>query len=398
MEITLIFKLKKEDILKYLDRSIGSFICTYLAPIFALKKKRKRTNLNSILLKNEINILIIKLCCLGDAILLIPSIRNIRRKFKNAKISVLTTYRTSRIFNNVSYIDKVYELPKKNFLLKLFFLIRLLKKEKFDLLFNYNPWYNFMILLSLFLRAKIRIGYFYSGSEKLSNFYDFSVEYTENKHVVLTYLDLLKIIGIEYKDSYLEFFFDPKAELFATEYFFKNKFKQPVIAIFPGSSKGWALKRWPLSNYSKLADKLIYELGADVILLSGNEENLANIIMNGMKYKPYTLSEKIDIFRLASIISKCSLLIVGDTAPMHIAASVKTPIVAIFSSVSPVPYHPWMDKDRYKIVRNDIPCSPCTKFGNMKPCLYEFKCIRGIGVDEVFQATKDILMKIYNIK
>jgi len=380
--------------LKSIDRTFGTAICWLLARWCYLKKRLKPSHSQSLQSFNKPKILVIKLCCLGDAILLVPSLRNLRRNFPDSSITVLTTHRTSGLFHSVSYVDSVVELPLSIQPLTLFSVISQLSRQGFDLVFTFDPWYRIATLLASFLRPRLNAGFFYRGLKFISSIFTFSKEYTEDRHVVQTYLDLLRAAGLDVVDSHLEFFLDQASEQFAMEFFAKNRLSFPVISIFPGSSARWTLKRWPIRNYAQLADKLIHDFSANILLLSGKgQDDLTHAIKANMQGNATIVPGDTDVLQLASLLSKCDLVVVGDTAPMHIAAAVGTPVVAIFSNVPHVAYHPWMEPDKYAVVRKDIPCSPCVVFGDMPPCPFQYKCIQEVSVDEVIMAVRQIWLQ-----
>lgn len=129
---------------------------------------------------------------------------------------------------------------------------------------------------------------------------------------------------------------------------------------------------------------LIEEFDAQVILSWGpDEEVLIGKIRNLMKRHPF-IPEKLSLKELAYVIKKSNLFVGGDTGPMHIAALLGTPIVAIFGPKDPQIHGPCSTNQI--VVRKDIPCSPCTR----RRCK-DVQCIKQITPEDVFDACKKLL-------
>jgi len=377
--------------LKGIDKTLGTFLCWLVA--HWCRAKRKFISNTRLLLNAEdnLNILIIKLCCLGDAVLLIPTLRNLRKNYPLSSITVLTTYRTSNLFDTIPYVNQVIYFPLTRNPLTILRFILNVKKQNFDIVFSFDPWYRIATLLSFILKPKINVGFFYTGLPFLSHIFAISSEYTEEKHVVETYLDLLKLMNLDITDSRLEFFVDLNSFQFADKFFIENGLSSPVIGIFPGSSERWASKRWPASRYAQVADALITQLGAKILLLSGKGQgDIVREIFTMMQGRAIIAPENTSVSQLAALLAKCDLVISNDSAPMHIAAAVDTPTIAIFSNVSPVAYHPWIEPYKYIVVRKNMPCSPCVKFGNMPSCYFQYRCIQEISIEDVITAVLQI--------
>jgi heptosyltransferase I len=100
---------------------------------------------------------------------------------------------------------------------------------------------------------------------------------------------------------------------------------------------------------------------------------------------------RLDLVDLAAVLAELDVLVTGDTGPMHLAAAVQTPIVALFGPSNPVRYGPVGTKSH--VLRIDLPCSPCGQVrlppercrGHVPDCLH------GIDVERVATAVEDLL-------
>jgi ADP-heptose:LPS heptosyltransferase len=90
--------------------------------------------------------------------------------------------------------------------------------------------------------------------------------------------------------------------------------------------------------------------------------------------------------QLGEVLRRCNLYVGGDTGPMHVASSVRIPVIAIFGPTDPIENEPFGE---HKKVRREVGCNPCRK----RSCR-ELTCLKAITVDDVFKATKETLVAI----
>lgn len=152
-----------------------------------------------------------------------------------------------------------------------------------------------------------------------------------------------------------------------------------LIGIHPGGSS--FDKRWPEKQYAELADKLVHEYDATILILCGPDElALADNIQETMHsesivYAPKTIRE------LGSLFYHCNLVICNDSGPMHIAAALNVPMVGIFGPTDHVAWHPM--SENASIVRRDMPCWPCSAH----KCKIGWECTKKLPVDMVWNTT-----------
>jgi len=158
----------------------------------------------------------------------------------------------------------------------------------------------------------------------------------------------------------------------------------PLVALHPGTSAFGQFKRWPAARFGETAARLKQDVGARCVVTHGpGEEALAEEVVASSSdaarlAPPFTLGELVELLRRAS------LVIAADTGPLHVAALLKRPVVAIFGSKDPAIYAPY--GTRCEIVRADIPCSPCTQ----RKCDH-VRCIENIQVADVVAAAERLL-------
>ncbi len=169
--------------------------------------------------------------------------------------------------------------------------------------------------------------------------------------------------------------------------------REPIVAVHV--SGGRAIKQWPETRFREFARTLIEKRGATIVLTGSHaDRRQIDAVMTGL---PGThvldLSGMLDLITLAAVLERAMLLVSGDTGPMHIAAAVGTPIVAIFGPSDPARYGPRGPLDR--VVRIDLPCAPCNRI-RVPParCVgHTPDCLARIETAQVLAAVEDVISR-----
>ena len=167
---------------------------------------------------------------------------------------------------------------------------------------------------------------------------------------------------------------------------------RPAIGIH--ASGGRAIKQWDPTRFAEAATRLARSRGATIVL-TGSAEDRAEVdrVKTALPsdLPVADLSGALDLPRLAVILEHLSLFITGDTGPMHLAAAMGTPIVAVFGPSDPANYGPLTSRKR--VVRVNIWCSPCNQIRRPPSrCVGHVPdCLVGVEVDQVVAAANDLL-------
>ena len=166
---------------------------------------------------------------------------------------------------------------------------------------------------------------------------------------------------------------------------------RPLVAMH--AAGGREVKQWDPARFATVARRLIEERGATLVLTGGPGDSA--IVENVKRGLPASnvidVSNLGDLLSVAAILGRCDLMITGDTGPMHLAAAVGTPIVAVFGPSDPRRYAPRGPLDR--VVRVDLPCAPCNRI-RLPParCTGHIpNCLAFVTVDRVLAAAVEIL-------
>jgi heptosyltransferase-2 len=167
------------------------------------------------------------------------------------------------------------------------------------------------------------------------------------------------------------------------------------LAPFAGNRKigmhvsgGRAIKQWPESRFRELAERLVRERSAAIVLTGtpADRAQLEEVRRALPADRVLDLSGDVGLLTAAAVIAGLDLFVTGDTGPMHLAHAVGTPVVAVFGPSEPRRYAPRGPRD--SIVRIDLPCSPCNRIRQPPArCVgHTPDCLAGIEVARVLDA------------
>ncbi|HJO39552.1 MAG: glycosyltransferase family 9 protein [Vicinamibacterales bacterium] len=170
--------------------------------------------------------------------------------------------------------------------------------------------------------------------------------------------------------------------------------REPFIGLH--ASGGRAIKQWDPARFAETANRIVAMHGGTVVL-TGSADDRATVEQVKGQLTSDTpvvdLTGRADLPTLAAILERLTLYITGDTGPMHLAAAVGTPIVAIFGPSDRANYGLWTTPARARVVRVDIWCSPCNQIRRPpRRCVGHVPdCLVGVEVEQVVAAAKDLL-------
>ena len=316
-------------------------------------------------------ILVFSFSFIGDAVLSTTVIQPLRAHFPDAHITFLVGPRAFDLLATEPNIDAtfVYDNRGEHTGWKgRLRLIKTLRRGKFDLVVNLRD--------SLTARC---IGAEHWGM----------VRGESNRHAVTRYLEVLQQHSIDTTDAHPHLQLTEEentaAHRFLTDAGFRSE--QLLIGIHPGGN--WEYKLWDAKNYAQLANVLSKAQKASILLFAGPNERELQAQVAKMTDVPPILVKTENLRHLAALISVCDMYIGNDTGPMHIAAAVDTPVVALFGSTNHIRSGPYGKK--HKIVQSGIElgCNPCHPGRNPGGCgVGNCEVITGITVEQVLAAVK----------
>ena len=329
-------------------------------------------------------ILLIRLSSLGDIVLTTPVIRAVRAHFPDAYIAMLVAKQSADVLQENPHLDEIItfdRLAKNKDTGEMFRIAHILRERKFTLTIDLQRKFRTELLMYLSGAVK-RVG---KGRLCTAR-----VPEQGNKHATAHYFDLLHAIGIPAIDPRLEMFLAASERADATQQFDAAGVSKTglKVGLFPGA--GWKLREWMPERFAAIGDKLVEDFNADVLIFGGQTETeLVHTVANLMDARAVTFAGSLQIRELAACIEKCDLFLTNDTGPMHIAAAVGTPTVSLFGPGNHIRFQP-LGK-QHQMIRHNVPCSPCKQFTDK--CKDNI-CMKGIGVDVVWQSISRALTKV----
>jgi ADP-heptose:LPS heptosyltransferase len=161
--------------------------------------------------------------------------------------------------------------------------------------------------------------------------------------------------------------------------------KRPRVLVYPGTSEAQAYKRYPADLLARAADRIAGETGGSVIVGWGpGEEEIAGDLLRSMSRRAL-LAPPTRLDELAELLRGCDLFVGSDTGPLHLAAAVGTPLVALYGPTDATVNAPYTDGPQASIT-GDVACRPCRNRG----CLNR-SCLRTIDPEEVARRATEIL-------
>jgi len=316
-----------------------------------------------------------------------PALRALRSRYKDTYIAFLIEKESSDLLSLNPYLNEVIVVDKKRYKNPFYSLKQIWKvrKNSFDLVIDFlgNPRSAYFSFLS---GAKHRVGYDYPFRRY---FYNMVIKNDKTpKYAALTRLDALKILGIENYEVGLDFFISDEARLFAKKFFEESKIdsKNLLVSISPTSRRRF--RRWALERYARLADWLISQFNARIILVWGpGERGVVEKVKYFMKKNPIISCKTKNLFELGAILERCHLHMGNDNGTKHIAVAMGKPTITIYGPASPISWTP-PDFSRHKFLKKEVDCPDCDR---IKHKCTKLSCLDLITVEDVQKTVVQIL-------
>jgi ADP-heptose:LPS heptosyltransferase len=265
-----------------------------------------------------VKILVIKPSSLGDVVHALPTVNLIRKKFPDAHIAWLIKAELSSLLKNCPLINDRIEFHRRDYA-RLPALLAQLHRERFDIAVDLQGLLRSGVM-AWATGAPRRIGL--SDAREGARFFHNELVAVPRAHAVDRYLLVAKHLGCG--SGPVEFALGLKGEAAS----------RSLIAINPLAR--WETKLWGEDNFSTLLNHLPVE--RVVLIGSRTERERIERINRG---RARNLAGELDLFQLAALYRQCRVVISNDTGPMHLAAAVGTPVIALFGPTDPALVGPY---------------------------------------------------------
>ncbi|MBU1727602.1 MAG: lipopolysaccharide heptosyltransferase II [Candidatus Omnitrophica bacterium] len=326
-------------------------------------------------MKEVKKILFITLSNIGDVVLTLPALDELREYFPNAQISVMTARRPSELFGNNPHIKEVIVFDKRAKLRDKIELFNKLKAMNFDMAIDLRNTF-----FGIFLPARYKL--------PIITGVPGHIRHMQERHLYKV-RSLLKKLNVkkafEAKESLL--FISPQDKLFIKGLLLKNGIAagDNLIVIAPGAKSH--TKRWAKEKFCLLIPHLVKEFKAKIVLAGDRDDiKTSEYITANCKYPVLDLTGKTNLSQLAYLLMFAKLLVTNDSATLHLGSYLNIPVVSIFGPTDQGKYGPW--SANCAAVRKEILCRPCEK----AQCrLGTLECIHLVKVEDVLGSVRRVL-------
>jgi heptosyltransferase-3 len=330
-------------------------------------------------------VLVIRRRYLGDIVLLGSVLRNIRMRWPRAWVTVLTESSYTGVLRLNPDVDAALTFPRRTSGWIAF--VRGLRRIGYTHVLDFDNTDKTALVTRLtgarvratFNRELIpfRYGWAYTHAAKVTNaFYD-------SHHITETYLALPAAAGIPISSREIRLVAPPDELANAQRLVPRGGNK---VLVHPGTRSPFRV--WPVERFADICDRLQDDLGAQVFLTAGpGEQPLVEQIHSHARSHLIRLEPPLEVGRLAALLAQFDVFLCHDSGPMHVAAAVGTPVVALFGSQNATIWRPL--GLRHTVLQTPLPCecigpaapTPCTRSDS-----YRSYCVRKLATDDVFAA------------
>jgi lipopolysaccharide heptosyltransferase I len=354
-------------------------------------------------------ILLVKPSAVGDVVHTIPIIAKLRARYPGARIDWFLTPAIAELVGRHPALSGVVLFDRRGLdgwwrspsrAAALARLLRSLRAAKYDLVIDLHGQFRSAVFV-LATGAHVRIGFDrprasirrlsrplpieayrhgWTGARELSWLaYTHRIPIpTLDVHAVDRYLWLGPILGLDDGPPDFRFPIPADAADRVDELLRAGGINgQPVAVLFPGTQ--WETKHWPAARFADVARHLLATGFGVVLAGSPAEEAVCREVAAGCPMA-VDLAGKTTLTESAALIARAAVCVTNDSGPMHLAAALGRPVVAVFGPTDPVWVGPYGSPET--VVRAGVPCSPCY-LRRLARCPYAHACMTGASAEAV---------------
>lgn len=339
-------------------------------------------------------ILVIKFWGMGSIVLTTPTLRALKKRYPASQVTFLTFAQNEPVCRMIPAIDRVYGFRASGiavFLASCVDLLRFLRRERFDVVIDFEFFANFTSIVTAFSGAATRVG-FSSPKFWREPFYTTRVPF-EPMHITDNFLAAADAVGAPADGTHL----DPLVANVAgasrrVEELVPSAATQLVCINVNASSLDYK-RRWPLPSYRELIRRLSATFPDWTVVLIGAKEEASYVaeLLQPLADSPNVrnLCGRLTLPELVVLLRRSRLFIGNDSGPLHLAAATGIPTVSFFGPETPERYGP--RGSAHAVLYKGIPCSPCLNVYNSKDNSFcrDNVCMKSIGIDEAWTAVCD---------
>lgn len=373
------------------DQAFGLVACAALQPLKLVRERAPESPAKKVLA--------IKFWGIGSLQLLTPAIRTLRKRHPFAEIAFLTLSDNREFAEGLRAFDRVLTLDVASggwarVALRIARLLRELRDERFDAVYDFEFFTRFSSVVALVTGAPRRHG-FESPRVWRGSFHTDVSLFNRYWHVARNFRVLAG--GEDGRnltaDDVSPLQYDEKDEARAVALLERRGLREgaPFAVLNPNAGSLSLERRWPAPRFVELAHRLIASEKWSIALIGSKAEReyTGAIAERVGDARCVNLAGELGVPELVYVLSRASVVVTNDSGPMHVAATIGAPTLGLFGPETPVMYGPL--GLRARALYRPPPCSPCINVHDNKvaSCIYgEPQCLMAIGVDEVHQAAR----------
>ncbi len=312
-------------------------------------------------------ILLVKPSSLGDVIHALPTAAALRRRFPAAHLAWLVEEESAEVLRGVSCVDEVIVSGRRRWfgalragagmgaaLGEFRALLRRLRAGRYDVVVDLQGLLKSAVFVAA-TGARVRLG-LSSGREGSRLAATHVVEAPSREHAVERYLRAAWALGAPDGPRAFPIAVPPEAERDARE-ILAEAGGAPVAVLHPAAR--WPTKLWTPEAFALVGDALADHLGAAVVITGGPADaDVAEAVRARMRRPARNLAGRTTLQVLAAILRRAAVMVTVDSGPMHLAAALGTPLVALFGPTAPSRTGPYGPGPR-RVLQVALPCVPC---------------------------------------
>ena len=301
----------------------------------------------------------------GDMVLLTPALKALKIAYPQSYLTLLIRPLVADLMATHPYTDEVMVDGKGRGLNRLpsfYKSVSEIRRSDFNLAVVLHPTSFRNALIPFLAGIPERIGSNVSGRGILLT--QTCTDRTD-LHEVQRYLRVLELIAIHEQNAKLEFWHTDADRHVARQIFARHGIspKEYLIGVNLGTT--WRTKRWSLENFAEVITQVQKRFDARILLTGSTAEiPLGEALAQIVKVETINLIGQTTLMQIGALIESCDLYLTCDSGPMHIAAAVGTPTIALFGPTSPIRHGP--HGDNHEAIEKPVECRPC----------YKRKCMR----------------------
>jgi heptosyltransferase-1 len=319
-------------------------------------------------------VLVVKLSSLGDLFHALPTVRVIKQQF-GCPIDWVVQREYADLVGCFPDVDRVIPFDRRGGLGALPLFVRRLRGVAYDLVLDLQGLLK-SAMVSRVARGGRRIGPSFQREGARGLYHAVAGKRDKSRHAVAECLDTARYLGIPVPAVPLFPLAFPPAVPAAPP---------PRVAMVPVSR--WVTKNWPADRFAAVARRLVEERSASVFLVGGpGDREICARIATDAGVSVDDRSGRTSLVEMGGLLAAMDLVVCVDSGPMHMAAALGVPVVAIFGPTDPLRTGPY--GDGHRVLQADGDCRPCFS----RDCrLGTARCLAGVSVQDVMDAALAVL-------